>query len=174
MLHGLTITDVLIIIVFVIWAAFSLLCQGTSRLKTRLKSFDIFNILPNYKFFCPNPVRYDYHLYYRSRQKDNSISDWQEIPVGRRTSLLCSVWNPLKRERKVFHKVIKTLKGFKQQSSGNPRSLVYQLLLSYIKKQAGQPGCISTQFRITYKQDLDLQSVEKVFYTSVFHEHRPV
>jgi len=174
MVYGLTIRDLLIILVFAAWAVFSLLCQGTSRLKARLKSFDLFNILPNYKFFCPNPVRYDYHLYYRTQQKDNLLSEWQEIPIGKRTSILCSIWNPRKRERKVFHKAIKTLKGFKKQSSGNLRSPAYQLLLSYIKKHAGQPGCVSTQFRITYKQDLDLQSGEKVFYTSVFHEHRPV
>jgi len=174
MLHGITITDIPIILIFAIWAVCSLLCQGTNHAKTRLKSFDLFNILPNYKFFCPNPVRYDYHLYYRSRRKDDSIDHWQEIPIGRRISFLCLIWNPLKRDRKVFHKIIKTLKGYKKFSSGNIRGPVYQLFLGYIKQHISHPDCVSTQFRITYKQDLDQLSTEKIFYTSVFHAHRSV
>jgi hypothetical protein len=161
-----------VIIVYSVWAVFSILSQSTNTLTERLKSRDLLNLLPNYKFFCPNPIRNDYHLYYRGR-KDESVGEWKEIRIGRRIPLLCAIWNPYKRERKVFYKIVKTVRKHYINKNKRPYGHAYLLLLDFV--QGREPDSFdSIQFRITSRQDLREKGKERDFFISNFHTHAPV
>jgi hypothetical protein len=157
--------DILIITVFIVWAFLSVLSQRTTKFKNKIKAKDVLNILPNYKFFCPNPTKFDYHLYYKKATVNNLSGEWEKINIGKRIPIVCVLWNPLKRERKVFFKTVKTIKKFNDKKNINPRSHIYQLLSGFIINYTGSKDL--PPFKITHSQSLNTQAEEKVLYTSV-------
>jgi hypothetical protein len=155
--------DFFIITIFVIWAILSVLSQSTTKIKNKLKKNDLLNILPNYKFFCPNPIRHDYFLYYRKVMQDSSWSDWEKMSVGKKTPMLCLLWNPLKKERKVFYRMAKDLKRKKTQYQKRKDPEIYKHLHDFVKLNADAK---SYQFKIVsceFRNDIIEQ---KELYTS--------
>ncbi|MCO8266560.1 hypothetical protein NKF06_08175 [Haloferax sp. AB510] len=53
------------------------------------------SLIPSYRFFAPEPARYDFHLLYRTKTEDERVTDWQhcdefiDFP-----SQLHWAWNP--------------------------------------------------------------------------------
>ena len=160
---------VLIFLFYSIWGILSLTCQGKHLLIQTIKSYDVFGLLPNYKFFCPNPVRNDYHLYYRQRRVADEWNDWQEIRIPTRHPLFSMFWNPGKRERKVFTSAINKIKAKYKKRPGRAKGPVYHFFLHYIAQYAGPIDKGSIQFKIATRQDLNAQSEESVVFISSLH-----
>ena len=153
---------------YLTWLLFSLLAQGTTRINKKAKSLDWLGIIPNYKFFCPVPTTTDYHLYYRVKGADVSWNDWEELAIGLRNPWLCFIWNPGKRDRKVFYAAVKAIRRLSNAKGKQRRKsqLLYSLLLNYVKNRVLPENAIATQFRITYQQDLNDSPNTKELFTS--------
>jgi hypothetical protein len=157
---------ILVFLFYLAWGLLSLIGQGDQRLRKKMKTMDPLGLIPNYRFFCPNPLRADYHLYYRYRSAGDEIGEWKELPVGRRSRLAGFIWNPGKRDRKVFYKTIKLLR---EPGTNKTRSATYRALLSWIRQQDAEGPQDAVQFTIISKQDLSIDTVEKVIHTSRFY-----
>jgi hypothetical protein len=154
---------VLVFLFYSVWGVLSLTCQGRHPLIQTIKARDVFGLLPNYKFFCPNPVRNDYHLYYRQRQGEDQ---WKEIPIPTRHPVFSMFWNPGKRERKVFTSAIHKINAKFKKRPENAKGPVYRFFLHYIAQYAGAVDSRSIQFKITTRQDLKEGSEETVIFIS--------
>ena len=174
MIAHISMLNVMVVLFYTVWGILSILPQSTNKLTDKIKSYDLLNILPNYKFFCPNPIRSDYHLYYRGRFQDDQFSQWEEIRIGHKVQLLCAIWNPHKRERKVFYKVVKIIRKHYRKRKGTHYGHAYLLLLDFIKNQGKMKGFNGIQFRISSRQDLEKLTKERIFFTSRIHEYETV
>jgi hypothetical protein len=122
------------------------------------------NILPNYKFFCPNPTRYDYFLYYKKQTEEGNWSEWNRIIIGKRNLFTCFIWNPAKRQRKVFYKSVKFIKKNAGRRNYVRNNFIYFMLIDFIAQHCKSAKAL--QFKITYTQSLNRQFEEKILYQS--------
>jgi hypothetical protein len=164
--------DITILVVFSAWAVLSVLSQQARPGKNKLKALDLLDILPNYKFFCPNPITYDYHLYYRTGSLTGLPGEWKEIYISKKTAFLCAIWNPSKKNRKVFTRIINEII---KRKDGKPKKLLrkntYLLLRNFVEYMARDDNSIKTAFKITYKHDLNNEPMETILYASEFQQY---
>lgn len=95
--------DSIIILVLGFWFFLSILWQFKFEFLQPINKYDIFQLLPNWTFFAPNPGTVDYHLIYR--QKDIGTQenlDWSEIPIIQNRTLQHFLWNPQRRKIKLI------------------------------------------------------------------------
>lgn len=151
-------------VLFIVWALLSVLSQSTTKIKNKIKMKDALNILPNYKFFCPNPIKHDYYLYYREQLPDSSWSEWKKIFVGGKMPIICSIWNPFKRDRKVLYKIVKDLKRHTNKKGKMYNLSIHQHLSEFVTCRVGTN---IHQFKITIVQAWNEELEEKDLYTSV-------
>lgn len=162
--------SLLILIFYIFWGIISVFAQAeNSHLAEKIKAYDLLNIVPDYKFFCPKPSRYDYHLYYRVPATDDARDEWNEIQVEHRNALICFIWNPSKRDRKIFSKIIKVIRQKHKKAGSRHYGAMYLSLISHIRQKASVPEDLPIQFRITYTQNLNESAEEKEFYLSPLH-----
>lgn len=57
-------------------------------------------VLPDWRFFAPNPAEHDYHVIYRVGLDDGGASDWVAIPTIPARTWTHMVWAPDKRRAK--------------------------------------------------------------------------
>jgi len=163
-------TSICLFLLYLTWGLLSFLSQGNDRLRKRFKSLDPLGLIPNYRFFCPDPIRTDYHLYYRLRATDSQVGDWREITIGKRSRVFGFLWNPLKRDRKIFYKTVKVLRtGGKRKEQEN----TYLALLQWVGEKNTRSGAEAVQFRITSKQDFAREGPEREVHLSGFHLINP-
>ncbi len=161
---------ILVFLFYLFWGVISLLAQGQTALNKKIKSRDTFGLIPSYRFFCPEPMRVDYHLYYRHIIK-GKITQWKELQLPERNRYISFFWHPEKKERKMYNKIIGVIKkeygGDSGKRAGGP---VYRLLLAYIRRQSDGPETAPLQFRITSRRDYDPAIEETELYLSTFNK----
>jgi hypothetical protein len=160
---------ILVFLFYAAWGVLSLVCQGNHPTIKRIKSRDELGLIPNYKFFCPNPSRTDFHLYYRQSLTPDEFSDWQEIGIHRRSLAFAFLWNPGKRDRKIFTSTIKAILNKYQRKPHKTKGPVYEFFLRHVLNQASLKGK-PVQFKITTRQDLSYHPEEAVVFTSSLHQ----
>lgn len=88
----------ILISIFIIWFLVSIVWQFKFEFLQRIGKYDIFQLLPNWTFFAPNPGISDYHLLYRTKVCNNSeVTNWVEIPFIEYRRFTNFVWNPNRR-----------------------------------------------------------------------------
>lgn len=167
----MTILEIAVFFFYLFWLIFSMLAQGKSRLNQVIRSVDAFKLIPNYRFFCPSPVREDYHLYFRSQTMDLLWTGWEEITIGARSPWIAFLWNPTKRERKVFHRTVKTLSLYQTAGRRKKRTEghLYNLLVDIVRGHLPGKQRLALQFKVTSRQDLVPGASEAILYTSPVH-----
>src|SRR3954470_12564692 len=100
------------------WFVVAVLNQFRFRWFDRVRRRDRLYLLPAWTFFAPNPGRSDYHLVYRDRRRDGSLTDWREVPLGAPRRPYSCVWNPRKRARKALSDIVGIVVS---AIRGNPR-----------------------------------------------------
>lgn len=161
--------EIFIFLFYACWMFFSLLAQGETPVNQAIKRWDIFNLIPNYHFFCPSPTTEDYHLYIRHQLANESWDEWFEPTIGQRNLWICYIWNPRKRSRKIFQRTARVLK--KAYTNKKKRyGPMYLLVLNYVKHTAPPNRYIATQFKITSKQNLVPDAVESIIFLSPSHK----
>ncbi|MEI5526046.1 DUF5819 family protein [Streptomyces brasiliscabiei] len=114
----------------------------------RVRSRDIFSMLPNWRFFAPNPAMFDYHFLYRAVNADGSTSDWSDISgiEDRKPSHL--VWFPTRRaDKSVFDACQEILQLLDQGFSASVRTPAYRLVTEHVRARVGAQGEASDEAR---------------------------
>src|SRR6266545_2614497 len=111
-----------------IWLLLSTLVQLSARWPRLavLWRWDPLGLLPQYHFFCPTPVRHDYHLLVRTLDAQGATSGWREVigPVPRRWWNVA--WNPDRRAYKSLCDLMQVV----DHEGDNPRSV--QVSVAYL------------------------------------------
>src|SRR5687768_15607739 len=85
-------------VVLALWLVASILAQ-LRPVPFVSRFHDLNGLLPNYRFFAPIPIAFDYILEYRCADESHFLSHW--IPVEHRPKTLVSgFWNPAQRQKR--------------------------------------------------------------------------
>jgi hypothetical protein len=144
--------------------------QTDNKLTWRVKEYDIFNLLPNYKFFCPVPARRDYQLYFRSYNGLEMIHEWKRIEVFPKRNFMSWLWNPSKKKVKSFSRIVQVIGKKYRNKSTVSYGFMYMQLVNYIKSFQTDELIREIQFKITYKRIHSNEFEEQDYYISNIHK----
>ncbi|MCC9704892.1 hypothetical protein E4N62_06260 [Streptomyces sp. MNU76] len=83
--------------------AVTLAGQHPIELFSRFRSKDTLSLVPNWKFFAPNPCMHDSHFLYRTVDADGDASPWQDSFAAETRKPQHIVWFPTRRaDKSVF------------------------------------------------------------------------
>ena len=117
---------------FGLWFLLSLLVL-VPRLRPYIRLWDICSLVPEWKFFAPNPAQGDYHLLYRDQLPDGTVTPWTEIMLAQTRCWWNAAWNPGKRPNKaLFDAVIELGSEAKLHPQVLVTSVCYLTLLNYV------------------------------------------
>lgn len=134
----------LIVVVLCVWFVLSALVQASTAFPKlgELRRWDLLGLLPHYHFFCPNPVRNDFHLLSRTRpQVDGEPGAWREMMGPPRRAWWNAVWNPDRRAYKSLCDLMEIVAEREhEQSRAAQLSIPYLALLNHVTASAVAQG----------------------------------
>jgi hypothetical protein len=159
--------DAIIVAVLVVWFIASVLAQPRASFlaKTRWRNFA--GLLPNYRFFAPVPIAFDYQIFYRL-VREGVAGEWIPLDVPAKPSY-CWLWNPQQRLKKAVNDLVTSLHRYRQPGLIDkiPASYAYVLILNHVKSLARSEGA-SVQFIVTQTKGFE-DKEEHVFFASHAH-----
>ncbi|WP_174856197.1 hypothetical protein [Streptomyces otsuchiensis] len=134
-------------------------------------------LLPNWRFFAPNPAQHDYHFLYRTLNESGETSDWQplEVIVGRKPHQV--LWFPGRRPEKAVFDIGSDLlpsldKGFEV--------LVhlpsYRMLVAYFRAEiraSGNQDVKGFQFTLARAAGYDESEEPEIIFVSPYTPMHP-
>ncbi len=156
----------------VAWFAVSFLCQFLPmRLQGLLRALDVFGLIPRWMFFSPSFASSDYHLLYREALCDGTLTQWREVPLAVRRSLVSAVWNPERRHR---YAVAAAVTRLVQQARARRRVPLtqtdgYAAILALITSQGGTPLTRGFQFAIAESHGYETRTPSRMVLVSELH-----
>jgi hypothetical protein len=144
--------------------------QVSSQQYHRLTGWDIAGLLPVWRFFAPEPGRFDYHLLYRDKLRNELITPWREIQTTTSCGSLRAIWNPSKRSNKALVDIVSDLaREWNEVDDGRIMySVPYIALLNRVSNLPRLQDADGTQFAVFVSPGLTGQSAELLF-ASNFH-----
>lgn len=99
--------------------------------------WDVFTIIPNWKFFAPYPATKDYHYAYRILDTSGKTHGWHEIALLEERKLRHAIWFAKRRTGKaVFDLCSSLMARLAIPNCGSPRRFPeYKLLTAFIQRQ---------------------------------------
>jgi hypothetical protein len=123
------------------------------KLSPIIRRADWLCLVPEWKFFAPNPGRHDFHLLYRDQFRDGTLTEWTEVsPTGKRR-WWHFLWNPAKRGNKALFDTVSQL--FDHVRAGDKTlevSIPYLTLLNYVSSLPRTTSPVFTQFLLMCSQ----------------------
>lgn len=168
--------EIIIGLVLAGWLAASVLNQLNFKWFDGIRQRDAFSLLPIWSFFAPHPGQSDYHVVYRDRRADGSLSGWNEIQISDVRRPYSWLWNPEKRSKKVISDVVAMVAD---ASSGAPRgnglmlTLPYLLVLNVVSHLAAEPTATHRQFLILETYGFEPVAPARALLQSDFHALKP-
>ncbi len=164
-----SIGEFLVICFFGIWTLLSLLVLFP-RFKVYLRKRDWFLLVPEWRFFAPRPAQTDFHLLYRDRFPDGSVTEWTEVELISERGWGCVIWNPRKRRSKALFDAIIELSSLTTLLEEKlVYSTAYLALLNYISNRARSISPEFTQFLIILSYGSSQEKEPDIMYLSRLH-----
>jgi hypothetical protein len=168
--------DLAVGVVLTAWLAASILGQISGKVSTAVRRKDPAGLVPNWSFFAPRPVTFDYHLLYRDELWDLTLTDWTEIRLVEPRRWWTFIWNPDRRAKKALFDSCSMLLRLQaaQREAGvlTANSLQYSvphlMLLNYVSQRA-HPNARGTQFILIRTFGPDATPAPQFVYKSRFY-----
>ncbi|NUP45500.1 MAG: hypothetical protein HOY76_52850 [Streptomyces sp.] len=112
----------------------------------RARTRDLYSMVPNWRFFAPNPAVHDFHYTYRTLDLDGTTSEWSEIEMIAPRRLHQAFWFASRRpEKAVFDICTAILQEAQKGGVRQAQNLsAYQVLIAFVRRtiheeQGGKP-----------------------------------
>lgn len=165
--------DILIALIFLAWFVLSVLNQFGFTWFDKITRHDHFALLPLWTFFAPNPGQSDYHLVYRDRKTDGSVTEWHEIEMTERRKPFGFIWNPEKRSKKVLSDVVTSIVSSIPTANESDQvimlSIPYLILLNVVTHIDGEGQGTYRQFVLVETFGFNPTSEPRLVLRSDFH-----
>ncbi|WP_284756239.1 hypothetical protein [Arthrobacter sp. efr-133-R2A-120] len=66
----------------------------------RMRGADPFSLIPNWRFFAPDPAGHDYHLFYRLVDQEGTATSWHLLEIVAARNPFQTLWFPGRRDEK--------------------------------------------------------------------------
>lgn len=122
------------------WFLVSVLSQHPQRSFDKFRKFDkIGLVIPNWRFFAPEPAVHDFHVLYRTQDQTGDIGPWSEAFSVEERRLRHAVWFPGRRKEKaVFDVAIDLMSLLAADEQTRQQTPSYQLVSSAIRRSIRQ------------------------------------
>jgi len=161
--------NLLVIGIFGNWFLLSLLVHAP-KFQVFIRRMDWFCLIPEWRFFAPRPGQHDFHLLYRDRLRDGSITEWTELtPISKRPwwAFLC---NPGKRGKKaLLDAVIALGQSLAADDQSLKLSIPFLTLLNCVSSVPRSSASECTQFLVLGFHGRPSPKEPEAFYLSDFH-----
>jgi hypothetical protein len=164
--HGI---ELLVSGFFGVWFLLCLLVL-VPRLRPYIRAWDIFSLVPEWKFFAPNPAQGDYILLYRDQLANGSITQWTEVSLAQKRRWWNVVWNPGKRANKaLFDAVVEVSSEASLYPEILAGSIAYLTLLNYVSNLGRFARPAFTQFMILHSFSSTVKREPRLIFSSSLH-----
>lgn len=139
---------------------------------SRVRRRDICSLLPNWRFFAPDPAMCDYHLLYRTVGADGTPSPWHDASGIEERRPLHILWFPTRRvDKAVFdacHDILPVLdEGFETAARAPGYRLVTEYLRARILSQGESfPEADGFQFAMATSTGYDMRHRPEIYFVS--------
>jgi hypothetical protein len=122
----------------------------------RIRQRDLLGLVPEWRFFAPNPVDRDLVLLHRAWSESVPVSGWRQVGVpARRRELWNPLWNPEKRRQKSLIDLVNDLAGHYATLGYLPVMTVsYLALLNVVSSQPQVECATHVQFAVLGRREL--------------------
>ena len=143
------------------------LCQVWWKLDRLIRSWDVFDVLPYWTFFAPEPGRRDMQLLYRDKLPDGFLTSWRELPLTRSRRWHDFAWSPRRRLKKALYDAVMYIQQSIHLEAEVRMSVPYLLLLTFVSGIPRVYPAAKTQFLIMSTSALSDSAAEVVFLSDV-------
>ena len=156
---------ILIIAIFLVWLVLSIVSQfGINKFKRNVFSK---LLLPEWRFFSPQPLSNDMNLFYRDKNAD-FITQWKPALPELSTRFYNFIYNPNRRIRKTIIDSTKVLSiKFTHEKDDIHTTIPYLVLLFYITSIHRDYLATETQFAIVTSSHEATKN--ELVFSSYFH-----
>jgi hypothetical protein len=155
-----------------------LICWGLACVLTHvphvgrwIRKYDLFVLIPEWRFFAPRAGEHDFYLLYRDRNTSGEVSNWHEVHVAGPRRWWNFVWNPHKRASKaLFDLSVELSSIIVNQPDGIQLSLPYLSLLTVVSAEQRVARTGQTQFMILMLKRNLSETTSQVLFVSDPHD----
>jgi hypothetical protein len=144
-------------VLFLFWFFCTIANQFNTSLSKRVKKADLFNLIPKWTFFAPNPGTTDLILLYQEISREGIPSGFTEIPLLRRDLLIPAIFNPRKRLKKSLQDLVRGLSRAAVSGRLNKNnirvSLNYIAILNFLTRIDKRTDTQKVQFMILRSEE---------------------
>jgi hypothetical protein len=117
------------------WFLATAASQHPHRVFDRVRDYDPTGLLvPNWRFFAPEPAQHDFHLLYRVLSTDGEQSPWREALQIAARRWLHAVWYPdRRRDKAMFDVCTELLRSMAAPARDVTLAPAYQLLADFVE-----------------------------------------
>ncbi|MFD7530797.1 MULTISPECIES: hypothetical protein [unclassified Streptomyces] len=162
------------------WFAITLVSQHPHRSFDWFRQFDRMGAIPNWRFFAPFPIRYDFVVLFRVVSEGGEVSPWTRLVGGDGRSWSAVVWSPERRHEKAVLTVCGdlvstlTVSGPEAIENSVPDRVLRELVRREVLhgSRASRDPAQRCQFLITKSGGYDDQVAPKFLYASPLFSSR--
>ncbi|MBK1787263.1 hypothetical protein [Prauserella cavernicola] len=160
------------------WLGLSVVGQKLFRAPGRRSWWDkLYLLIPDWRFFAPDPGIHDFHLLYRDELEDGSLTPWKEITSVEERRWSHAFWHPHRRVEKCIFDISKELTKFIEECHRDPDrpvesvqvSVPYLTLLAHVTEQSHAPATTCTQFLVSISAGYDEHDEPRAIFLSALH-----
>ncbi|GAA1972963.1 hypothetical protein [Amycolatopsis minnesotensis] len=153
------------------WFGLSLVGQKLFRGDAPSAWDRLYLLLPDWRFFAPDPGVHDYHILYRDRLRDGTATAWREVTSIAERRPHHAFWHPTLRKEKCAFDIVKELLRYVQDnpagSEGVQLSVPYLTLLTHINAQPHDEAAVGIQFLLSLSGGHDDEPPFALFMSEV-------
>ncbi|PXA76675.1 MULTISPECIES: DUF5819 family protein [Auritidibacter] len=156
-----------------IWATATVLSQFDIGRKTATKIDKTGLMVPDWRFFAPNPACHEIRLVYRSQLPNGDVTNWQELTYSQKRRFTHLIWAPHRRLEKGLFDATDELVRTHESTQDFQRvklSTAYLTLLNTVTHKGEHPqDSVRTQFMLMRATSYEPRVAPEPVLVSDFH-----
>lgn len=157
-----------------IWATATVLAQFNIGRKTIARIDKTGLLVPDWRFFAPNPAAHEFRLLYRSQLAKGEITEWQELSYSQKRKTVHLLWAPHRRmEKGLFDATDELMRTHEstQNFQSVKLSTAYMTLLNTVTHKGNHPSnAVRTQFMLMRTASYEPRVIPDPVLISDFHD----
>ncbi len=150
------------------WVLVTATNQHPSRSFDRLRKYDrTGTLIPNWRFFAPEPAVHDYRVLHRVLEADGAQTPWTETNIIEERRWTQALWYPNRRQQKAVSDVCSEMTGLLQQAGdGIVHTVGYRVLRDHINRlvTTQHAGAVPQGFQFLIVSDAGYDDSEEPRY----------
>ena len=159
--------------IFGAWAIATIL-SSAGYVRDRVRALDVLGVVPEWRFFGPNPGRSDFHLLYRDGLATGELTGWIEVPLILPRPWHAFAFNPDRRPAKALMDLAVDLSR-RAAAGGEPivASMPYLTFLQLVSARPSTELSTHRQFLVLLASADTDDAEPELLFSSELHELDP-